>query len=168
VNFPAGRAQANRVTVTVGGSGGICLYNSAGTADVLVDVAGWYSGGQAGDATGAMYTPFQPTRIFDSRLGTPVGPGANGCPSGGDRAVVIPPAAGVAAALNVTALDVAASTYVQVYPAGSPSATSDINLLPGDVMPNLVVATLGANATVDLCNSVSTADVLLDLNGGYS
>jgi len=168
VNFGAGRVQANRVTVTVGGGGAICLYNSLGTVDVLVDLAGWYSSGQAGDATGALYAPFQPTRIFDSRLSRPVGPGAGTCPGGGDVTLLVPPAIVQAAAMNVTALDAVSPSYLQVRAAGTNAATSDINFGPGDVMPNLVIAAVSGAGGLAICNSSGTADVLVDLTGGYS
>jgi subtilase family serine protease len=56
LNLPASGTLANRVTVQVGDSGRICFYNSAGAIDVLADLAGWYSGGLAGDTTGLLFT----------------------------------------------------------------------------------------------------------------
>jgi hypothetical protein len=44
VNFTAGQAVANRVTVGVGTGGQIEVYNHAGTVNVDVDVDGYYSG----------------------------------------------------------------------------------------------------------------------------
>ncbi len=168
LNFPGGAVQANRVTVLVGAGGAICLFNAVGSVDVLVDLAGWYSSGQGGDDSGAYYTPFQPTRIFDSRLSTPVGPGPQSCPSGGDRNLVIPPAMTDAVALNVVALDAAAPSFLQVRPAGTAVGTSDINFVPGQAMVNTVISGLGSGSTVTLCNANSVANVIVDLNGGYS
>lgn len=43
VNFPAGRTVANAAVVGVDGQGRITLTNATGTADVLVDLSGYYA-----------------------------------------------------------------------------------------------------------------------------
>jgi len=42
LNYRPGLTVPNLVVVRVGGSGAIDLYNAAGSADVIVDVVGWY------------------------------------------------------------------------------------------------------------------------------
>ena len=44
VNFTAGEAVANRVTVGVGTGGQIEVYNHTGTVNVDIDVDGYYAG----------------------------------------------------------------------------------------------------------------------------
>ena len=74
VNFSAGEAVANRVTVAVGTGGQIEVYNHAGTVDVDVDVDGYYTG--AG-GTGSVFVPLTtPVRVTDTRGATPL----NGTP----------------------------------------------------------------------------------------
>jgi len=171
LNFPPGRVLANRVTVQVGVGGNICFYNSQGSVDVLADLAGWYSSGQNTDNIGAQYSPMPPTRIYDSRLASPLGPGQGSCPStSGNRDVVIPPAVGSALAVSITALDATVSTYLEEFPAGNAPnpPTSDINFQPGDILPNLAISSVGTNHAVTICNSAGLANFFVDLNGGYS
>jgi hypothetical protein len=42
LNFEAGQTVPNQVVVKVGAYGGVDLYNHAGAAHVVVDLAGWY------------------------------------------------------------------------------------------------------------------------------
>ncbi|MGI8984417.1 MAG: hypothetical protein ACR2HM_07795 [Acidimicrobiales bacterium] len=55
VNFDAGTTTPNLVTAKLGAGGGVQLYNAAGSAHVIVDVAGWYD--EATLATGAGLHP---------------------------------------------------------------------------------------------------------------
>lgn len=167
LNFPAGRALANRVTVSVGAGGSICIYNNSGTADAVIDLIGWYSGGSGADITGLGFTPFSPNRVYDSRLVAPIGPGS-GCPQA--SITLTEPVAMKAISFNLTGLDATQPTYLEVYPGGQPpaSATSDVNLAPGDILPNLVISGLGGGQTIALCNFQGRADFFADLNGGYS
>src|SRR5205807_7218925 len=103
----AGMVKANRVTVKVGDSGRICFYNSAGNVDILADLAGWFSGGGAGDTAGVFFSPWTPTRVFDTRLTQRLGPGSAVCP--GANFVLPVPAAVSAISMNLTALDANAS-----------------------------------------------------------
>lgn len=43
LNWVAGQTIANLVTVKLGTGGGISIYNAAGTVDVVLDLAGFYS-----------------------------------------------------------------------------------------------------------------------------
>jgi hypothetical protein len=45
LNWPAGATVGNLVTVPVSASGGISIYNSSGTTDVIVDVVGYMTSG---------------------------------------------------------------------------------------------------------------------------
>jgi hypothetical protein len=45
VNFGAGQTVANLVTAKLGTGGQLSIYNSAGSADVIADVAGWFDAG---------------------------------------------------------------------------------------------------------------------------
>jgi hypothetical protein len=42
LNFAAGQTVPNMVVVKVGSNGNIDVYNAAGSADVVIDVMGWY------------------------------------------------------------------------------------------------------------------------------
>ena len=43
LNWVAGQTIPNLVTVKLGTGGGISIYNAAGTVDVVLDLAGFYS-----------------------------------------------------------------------------------------------------------------------------
>jgi hypothetical protein len=69
VNFSAGEVVPNRVIVPVGG-GAVDILSSAGTPDILVDVAGWFTDDSNASATGAEFTPaVTPMRVCDTRSG---------------------------------------------------------------------------------------------------
>jgi hypothetical protein len=81
------------------------------------------------------------------------------------------PVANVAAVvLNVTATDVVGSdSYLTVFPAGSPRPlASTLNMRPGETVPNLVVARVGAGGKVSIYNYVGSVSVVADVQGWYS
>src|SRR5207248_1200644 len=64
LNWPAGRTVPNRVTVKVGSSNSVDIYNSNGDVDVVVDLAGFYTTDMA---QGAHFVSTSPHRVLDSR-----------------------------------------------------------------------------------------------------
>ena len=74
LNLAAGEVEANRVMVELGPAvtGGadvsVCVYNAAGTINVVLDANGWF--GSAAAAQGAQYQAITPTRICDTRTGS--------------------------------------------------------------------------------------------------
>jgi hypothetical protein len=178
VNVMPGLTVPNRVVVKLGAGGLLSLYNAAGSVSLIADVAGWYSDGLTA-TSGATFTGVTPARILDTRLGTggfssPVGPGqtialtVSG--SGGVPLMTstspLPP---IAVVLNVTAVNATATTYLTVFPDGaSQPVASDLNVMPGPAVPNLVVVRLGSNGVVDFFNAVGTTDVIADVVGYYN
>jgi len=168
LNLAAGQVLANRVIVQVGDSGRICIYNLSGTVDVVVDLAGWYSGGISPDTTGLLFSPWSPVRVYDSRLTSPLGPGTTPCPSA-DFALPVPPAVS-AVSMNLTGLDATTGTYIESFPTGqAPNPpTSDINFGPGDIQPNLVITRVDPGTrSITICNFAGSIDFLSDVNGVY-
>jgi hypothetical protein len=172
LNLARGDTRANLVTVAVGEAGKVRIYNTAGTPHVLVDVEGWY-----GASGASLYQPTDPLRILDTRDGTgeaPVAPVAAGSPldlkvTGGVRNV---PDTATAVILTVTALMATAPTDVRVYPrpadgtAPGPEA-SNLNVQPGQILPNLVIAKVGSGGYVRLQNSNGSVELVADLSGWY-
>ena len=172
LNLPAGDVRPNLVTVKVAGSQ-VSVYNDSGTVDLIADVSGWYG------ATGARrYNPVSPSRIWDSR----VGPGPVGRLGAGNTAAVQVvgrggvPAEGVAAvALNVTAVNPTASTFVTAWPSSEAKPlASNLNIPPGDTRPNLVIVKtidLGHgtsdNGLVSFYNDAGTVDIIVDVAGYF-
>ena len=118
------------------------------------------------------YHPLPPARVLDTRDGTgvtsaPVGPGQaidvavlgrGGVPASGVSAVV----------LNVTGVQPTASTFVTVSPSGTPVPfASNLNLVAGEVRPNLVTAKVGAGGAVSLYNATGSVHLVADVAGWY-
>ena len=126
------------------------MFNSQGSVDVAIDVVGWFP-------VSAGYGPLDPARIVETRSvpgyttidGQLQGIGAIGAgqtlsvPVAGRGSV---PSTGVSAvALNVTAVDAGAESYLTVFPGGAskPNA-SNLNVLGGQTIANMVIAKVGA------------------------
>jgi hypothetical protein len=162
LNFTAGRTISNSVIVPVPVDGGIRFLNHAGTVDVVADVQGYYTGGAGGG-----FVPVPPTRVLDTRSdgGGALGPngirtlqGATGVPN--DASAV---------AMNVTATDTTANSFLTVYPDGAAvPASSDINFNVGETIPNMVTTGIGADGGIDFYNHAGSVDVVADLFGYFT
>lgn len=171
LNFDAGETVSNRTMVKLGAGGNVTIYNLAGSAHVVVDIAGWYGDAPAAPTTGA-YAASPPWRILDTRNFTG---GVNG-PIAGGTAVAVQttgrggvPTSGVSAViLNATAVGPAGPGFLTLFPTGGnlPLA-SDVNYAEGETRPNLTVVKVGVNGTIDLYTSTST-HVVLDVAGWFS
>jgi hypothetical protein len=173
LNFGPGDTVPNMVIAKVGSGGKVNVYNAVGSTDVLFDVAGWYADGSLSSVATGLYGPLSPVRILDTRNGLggyshEVGPGQNvsvqaagvgGVPSTGVSAVV----------LNVTVTNPNSGSYLTVYPTGSSLPTaSNLNFMPGQTVPNLVVVKVGSNGQLNVYNAVGSTDVVFDVTGWYS
>ncbi|MBB4946313.1 hypothetical protein F4556_001848 [Kitasatospora gansuensis] len=170
LNFEAGEVVANLVTVDTRSA---LIYNgSAGTTDVVVDIAGYYR--QSG-SPGYGYTPLSPVRLLDTRPESPTGT-ARTVPANGQLTIAVAgtaglPAQGVeAVTLNVTAVNAKASGHVTVHPGGTPRPNaSNLNFASGRIVPNAVIVKTGGDGTVTLYNGSSApVDLLVDLQGYYT
>ncbi|WP_405524926.1 PKD domain-containing protein [Streptomyces canus] len=122
---------------------------------------------------GSAFVPFGPTRILDTRNGTgaakaKVGPGAvlrlkvagvKGVPATGVTAVT----------LNLTGVNASTSTVITAYPDGTTRPTaSNLNLVPGQVTPNLVTVPVSPGGYADRYNHSGSVDLVGDVEGYYS
>ena len=170
LNFTAGETIPNQVTVKLGASGQVSIFNASGNADVIVDVTGYYDT-SAGDG----FTSVTPARILDSRPGpgnvggftTPWGAattrdlqvgGAGGVPSDADAVV-----------LNVTVTGPTAGSYLAIWPQGATRPTvSSLNFTAGETIPNAVTVKLNAvNGKISIYNLAGNADVIVDVAGYF-
>jgi hypothetical protein len=167
LNIPApGKDIANAVAVRLtGGQITIANSNPGNPTDVIVDVTGYWST-STGDAMTAVASP---TRILDTRPGSPVGEGAVrtvqvvGTYSNG---VTIPSGAtGVIA--NVTATDGTRGGFLTVFPSGNAPDTSSVNFLANSNVPNLVFAPLAGDGTMKIRNAFGNTDVIVDVVGYF-
>jgi hypothetical protein len=141
----------------------VCAYSSV-SADLILDVGGYYSSSASG-----RYTPLAPTRLMDSRQGI-------GTPSRlvGGHTVELPvtdvggiPTNASAVALNVTGIFPSSDAYVTAYPCGDLPPTSSLNPAAGRITPNLVMAQVSKAGTVCLFTNVDV-DLVVDAVGFVS
>jgi hypothetical protein len=67
LNLPAaGSTVPNLAILPVGANGRISLYSSGGT-DLIVDIAGWFTGATAPSSSEGLFVPLPVTRIVDTR-----------------------------------------------------------------------------------------------------
>jgi hypothetical protein len=168
LNFAAGEVRPNLVTVGVSAGGAVDLRLNGGTADLVADVVGYYGNGVGLGASGSRYSPQVPYRILDSRNGT----GGYGSPWGQgvtrDLTLTGVPTDATAVVLNVTATNPTGSTFATLWPSGTgrPDA-SNLNVVPGQTSPNLVIVGIGANRKVSLYNNGGNTDFVADVAGWY-
>ncbi len=174
VNYSAGEVVPNRVIVPLASDGDVSIYSSAGTPNLAVDVSGWLSGGSS--AAGATFTPaISPTRVCDTRSGLSYMTPCEGKTLDSTSSLVVQiagmggvPASATSVVLNVTATRATASSFLSVYPDGSPRPTiSDLNWAAGRTVPNLVIVKLGASGQVSFFNNAGSIDIIADVVGWY-
>ncbi len=181
VVWPAGRARplasnlnveyrsqtvANQVISGLD-AGQVKIYGTAG-GDVLVDVAGYYTGAGAGVGTDGLFNAVTPTRLIDTRdRGLRLWPGETVDVPVAGRATI--PATGVSAvALNVTATQADAGGYVTVWGAGTARpGTSVLNPeFDGQTVPDHVVTPVSADGFA-LYSALAT-HLLADVAGYFT
>jgi hypothetical protein len=177
LNFVAGQTIPNMAIVKVGTGGQISIYNNTGSADVVVDVVGWFPVASA-------YTGVTPQRMLDTRAsGTPYygGPTIDGLyqNSGALNAhqtFVLPvtgrgtiPASGVAAvAVNVTIIGPTAGNFVSVFPGDSSfDGTSSVNFGVGQTIANMVITKVSAAGTIAIYNNAGATQIAVDIVGWF-
>jgi hypothetical protein len=165
LNWKAGQTVPNRVIVPIDAvTGKVSVYNSAGAADVIVDVTGYFT---TGAAAGAVFIPQAPHRIADTRGHATLGPGGTYTIAVGGHFGV--PGTATAVILNVTVTHTTAPGFLTVYPSTATRPTaSDLNWPAGLTVPNLVVATLGTTGAIRFYNSAGSTDVIVDLVGYFN
>jgi hypothetical protein len=167
LNVQAGVVQPNRVAVKINPSDGtVSIFLSDGSADVIVDVNGWFGTSLAG--AGSVYNGLVPARIYDSRwsgqLMLSQGEarplqiyGMGGVPSGASAVVA-----------NVAVTDSNIGSFMTVYPsdAATPLA-SDLNWPTAATIPNLVVVKIGADGQVRFYNALGSTNFVVDVSGWF-
>ncbi len=124
-----------------------------------------------GSSNSREFAPSAPKRILDTRSGLGgVGPlgagqvltvqigGTSGVPITGAGAVV----------LNITATQPTESSFLTIYPTGEtrPGA-SNLNIVAGQTVPNMVIAKLGAKGQINVFNAAGSVQVLADVMGWF-
>ena len=160
LNFSINETVANAATIPLDSSGQLCAFTSV-SADLVIDVGGYYSASASG-----RYMPVAPVRLLDSRDGV-------GTPArlGGGSVVELPvvgtagvPTNASAVALNVTGILPTGNAFVTTFPCGEIPPTSSLNPAAGRVTPNLVMAQVSSAGTVCFYTNVDI-DLVVDVVG---
>jgi hypothetical protein len=171
LNYTPGKTVPNMVLAKIGADGSISVRNAFGSTDVIIDIAGWY-------AVAGAYAGLSPARLLDTRPGTAtidgnfVGIGALqpgqifNLPILGRGGV---PTTGVSAvALNVTVVNPTSDSHLTVFPKGEALPnTSNLNFTPGQTVPNMVIAKIGADGSISIRNAIGLTDVVIDVAGWF-
>ena len=166
LNVRGGDVVPNLVITKLGALGQVDIYNNAGRVHCVVDVVGYFQNEPA-----SRFTSLSPARILDTRsgLGSVAGPVGQGAAID----LVVAGEGGVDAdadtvVLNVTVTEPTGEGYVTVWPSGATMPTaSNLNFVPGQTVPNLVISRLGANGQVSLFNSSGNTHLIADVLGSF-
>jgi len=165
VNVPIGDTRPNLVTVAVGASRQVSLYNNAGSADLVVDLTGFYT-----PEYGAHFLPLSPRRVLDTRIGfggpaSPIGPGQTLQLDLGSGI----PTAVTGAVLNLTATEATEGTFVTAWPAFDPRPEgSTLNVAAGQTVPNAAAVAFGRLPAIELYNHNGSVHIVADLAGVFT
>lgn len=166
LNPVPGAATPNLVMARVGVGGSIDLYNNNGAVHLVGDVVGWFT---AGSNVGMQ--PLQLARLLDTRDGTGGTLGAVGPGQSVDVQVVGAggvPAGATAVALNITATEPSAGSFLTVWPTGQPRPlASSVNMAPGQTVANMVLARVGADGKVTVFNNTGSTHVVVDVLSAF-
>lgn len=124
-------------------------------------------------ATPSCFVPLNPFRVLDTRTGQG-GNNAALTTATQTEAIVtgvggVPPTGATAVVLNVTVADPTAAGFITAWPSGEGQpVVSNLNYVPGQIVPNLVTVKVGANGRVNLFNSQGNTNVIADVVGYYT
>ena len=132
----------------------------------------------SGGGAGGLFVPVVPCRLFDTRATSTVGLrsaplAANDTftqPVTGTHGNCTIPAQATGVAMNVTAVNPTATSYLTVYPSDAKQPTaSNLNWVAGaPPTPNKVDVKLSADGQISLFNNGGTVDVIGDIVGYYA
>ena len=168
LNYVTGQTVPNAVITRIGSGGAVCLFVSEGT-HLVADVTGYFP-------PGSSFFSLVPARLLETRPGLTT---VDGLSQGGG---VVPrdstleltvngrggvPGDAVAVVLNVTVTEPASSGFVTVFPCGTgrPLA-SNLNFVPGQTVPNLVISKVGAGKVCFYSNE--TTHLVVDVSGYFT
>lgn len=143
--------------------------HSAGEVHVIVDLFGYYTSDPTA-TSGSVFHAVTPTRVADSRSGV----GGFPTPGPGATVTVTPPAgllpAGTSGvAMNLTGVSPTQGTFLTAWPNGTARpGVSNLNLAPGDIVPNAVVVGVDASGSFSVYNLTGDTDVVADVDGYFT
>ena len=167
LNVVAGETRANLVVVPIGAHGMVSLFTLGG-ADLIADVAGWFTDATRPVASAGLFVPVNPVRMLDTR-NEPV------APTGAGRSLtrrigsttVVPPGAAMAIATEITVTESSGAGFVTAWPAltARPLVSNLNTVRAGQTVPNAAIVPLGLDA-LDVYLQ-SGGQVIIDVAGWY-
>ncbi|MHB8263109.1 MAG: beta strand repeat-containing protein [Acidimicrobiales bacterium] len=183
----AGADIPNLVMAEVGQNNQVTIYNgSSGTANVTVDIEGYYSTTASSADT---YNPVTPVRLADTRCSAAAKPsfctstyipsqnaGLKTLAPLAQENVMVAGVAGIpsnatAVVLNVTIANTNSSGFLTVWPTGKTRAVvSNLNWTAGKAVANRVVVPVGSGGDVSVFNGAAqgVGNFIVDISGYYS
>jgi hypothetical protein len=168
LNYAQAQTIPNLVVAKLSSTGSVCLFTLS-PAHFIVDVSGYFP-------TGAIEPLASPARLLDTRPGEATFDGAFagvGAIAGGTSLAIDVagraniPADASAVVLNLTAVTPDGSGFATIYPCGASVPTaSSVNYATGQVIPNAVVAKIGAGGQICLF-TLSRSHFLIDVAGYF-
>lgn len=155
VNYGPFEVSPNFVISRLAADGSVCFFTSA-PADIVVDVAGY--------ATGGFSTLARPERVHDSRLSGGARPAGTTLTLDVTERPDVPDDA-TAAIYNLTAVDAAAPGFATSHPCDvATPEVSNLNYLPGGAVANTTVTKLSGTGQLCVFNLTAT-NLIVDLIG---
>lgn len=149
VNFAKGQtAAANGVVVGLDAASSLCVVSSV-TADLIVDVTGWFG------TTGTEVRPAAPTRLWDTRQGN--------TRQAANKPLRVPSAPGaLGTVVNITVTGSDKAGYATVWPCDSAMPeTSALNFAKGQTIANALLAAVNTSGLICVATSVD-AHIIVD------
>jgi hypothetical protein len=166
LNFVMGETVANLVTAPLSATGGVSIYNSYGSSNVVVDVEGYYT---STIGTTGLYNSVTPYRALGSLAEGATVQANTAVPvtvTGGTTGV---PTTATAVEVNVTAAAGTNPSFLTVYPAGATlPVASNLNFAADEVVANRVIVGVGTNGVIEVYNHTGTVSVDVDIDGYYA
>lgn len=153
----AGDTVAGAAIVPVDANGNIGVYLDGG-GNLLVDINGWFTDGNAGDSSEGLFVAQTPARALDSR--------SSGSMAGKSMRDLGVPSGSIAVSANLTLTDTSAAGFLSAFAAGGAMPTvSSVNAVGrGQTVANhaIIPAASGARFFADM-----TTNLIVDYDGYY-
>ena len=172
LNYATGQTVANLATLRLSPAGTVALRNvSGGAVHLIADVEGYVTP----TATGGYWVATPPTRLVDTRRGTPLSSRATALGRGETVTVQVAHLVGspvtadaVGAALRLTATASTRSGYLTVSDGGT-TRSSTVNFGRRQTVGNVALVPLSASGAVTITNhSTGSVQLVVDLQGELS
>ena len=163
VNTKSSETSANLAIMPLGPGNTVTMLMGFGTADVLLDVAGFVV-----TQGGSRYVPaVRPQRVIDTREGLSLRGPVNADETIRLKIPGVPPTA-TAVAVTLTGVDATAETHLTVQRAGAaPVQVSNVNLGAGTTRANLVIVPVDNTGVISIKNNNGHLHLVADVSGWF-